>query len=107
MRRLVIRIEEDDTGRWRGAVPQLPGVRAEGQTRHEAVALTQARVLRLFAERLEQGEQVPEVTGQFVVEDADEAGSLGQTGAALAGVTLEAEDFSDWEEPDGADAGPR
>ena len=55
-----IEIEREDDGRWIAEIPTLPGVLTYGQTRTDAVTKVQALALRVLAERLEQGEAVPE-----------------------------------------------
>jgi predicted RNase H-like HicB family nuclease len=57
---LQIELEQEADGRWIAEVPALPGVLTYGQTRTDAVAKVQALALRVLAERLEQGEAVPE-----------------------------------------------
>jgi len=58
--RLQIELEREDDGRWIAEVPQLPGVMVYGPDRATAVAKVQALALRVIAERLEHGEEVPE-----------------------------------------------
>ena len=58
--RLQIELEREDDGRWIAEVPELPGVMVYGSDRATAVAKVQALALRVIAERLEHGEQVPE-----------------------------------------------
>ena len=57
--RLQIEIEREDDGRWIAEVPELPGVMVYGPGRATAVAKVQALALRVIAERLEHGEEVP------------------------------------------------
>jgi predicted RNase H-like HicB family nuclease len=57
---LQIELEQEVDGRWIAEVSTLPGVLTYGQTRTDAVAKVQALALRVLAERLEQGEAVPE-----------------------------------------------
>jgi predicted RNase H-like HicB family nuclease len=57
---LHIEIEQEADGRWLAEVSDVPGVMAYGVTRPDAVAKVQALALRVLAERLEQGEAVPE-----------------------------------------------
>ena len=54
-------------GRWFGVVDELPGVMAYGATRDEAVTATRALALRVLAERIEQGEELPESLADFMV----------------------------------------
>ena len=56
-----IELETEADGRWIAEVPALPGVLTYGMTRTDAVAKVQALALRVLAERLEQGEAVPEL----------------------------------------------
>ena len=58
---LQIELEQEADGRWIAEVPTLPGVLTYGVTRTDAVAKVQALALRALAERLEQGEAVPEL----------------------------------------------
>jgi predicted RNase H-like HicB family nuclease len=58
---LQIELEQESDGRWIAEVPALPGVLTYGVTRTDAVAKIQALALRVLAERLEQGEAVPEL----------------------------------------------
>jgi predicted RNase H-like HicB family nuclease len=64
---LTIQTEREDDGRWLAEVPALPGVMVYGQTREEAVSRVQALALRVLADRLENGEPVPETAGLFSV----------------------------------------
>ncbi len=54
-----VEIEREDDGRWIGEVPALPGVVAYGAMAEEARARAQALALRVIADRLEHGEDVP------------------------------------------------
>jgi predicted RNase H-like HicB family nuclease len=59
--KLIIETDREDDGRWIAEVPALPGTMAYGQSRDEAIARVQALALRVLADRLEHGEDVPEV----------------------------------------------
>lgn len=65
--RLSIEIEREEDGRWIAEVPSLPGALAYGVTRDEAVAKVEALALRIVADRLENGEAVPELSDVFTV----------------------------------------
>jgi predicted RNase H-like HicB family nuclease len=65
--RLSIDVEREDDGRWLAEVPELAGVMVYGQTREEAIARAKALALRVLADRLEHGEEVPEVIEDFSV----------------------------------------
>ena len=62
-----IEIEREADGRWIAEVPDLPGVLSYGNTRQEAVAKAKALALRVLADRLEHGEEIPELGGIFAV----------------------------------------
>ena len=64
---LTIEIEQEEDGRWIAEVPELPGVLTYGQTRQEAIDRAQALSLRVCADRLEQGEPIPQIGGVFAV----------------------------------------
>jgi predicted RNase H-like HicB family nuclease len=65
--RLTIEVEREEDGRWIAEVSELPGVLTYGTTRPEAVTRAQALALRVLADRLEQGDPVPEMTDLFSV----------------------------------------
>lgn len=54
-----IELDQEIDGRWLGEAPDLPGVLAYGATREEAIAATRALALRVLADRLEHGEELP------------------------------------------------
>jgi predicted RNase H-like HicB family nuclease len=56
-----VELEQEDDGRWIAEVPELPGVMAYGQSPSEAQAKVQALALRVLADRLEHGEEGPEL----------------------------------------------
>lgn len=62
-----IEIEREEDGRWIAEVPDLPGVMAYGQSEKEAVSKVKALALRVLADRLEHGEEIPELRGVFAV----------------------------------------
>ena len=64
--KLTIEIDREDDGRWIGEVMELPGVLTYGQTREEAISRVQALALRVLADRIEHGEEVPEVVQDFL-----------------------------------------
>jgi predicted RNase H-like HicB family nuclease len=57
---LKIELEREQDGRWICEVPALPGVLAYGDTEDEARAHATALALRVIADRIENGEPVPE-----------------------------------------------
>jgi predicted RNase H-like HicB family nuclease len=62
-----VEVEQEVDGRWIAEVPELPGVMAYGQTRDEAVRRAQALSLRVLAERLENGEPLPQMATVFSI----------------------------------------
>ena len=62
-----IEIEREEGGRWLTEIADLPGVMAYGQTQAEAVAKVKALALRVMADRLEHGEEIPELVDVFSV----------------------------------------
>lgn len=51
--------EQEVDGRWIAEVVELPGALAYGQTSGAAIARVKALALRVVAERLEHGEELP------------------------------------------------
>jgi predicted RNase H-like HicB family nuclease len=62
-----IEVEREDDGRWIAEIPELPGVMAYGNKRNEAISKAQVLALRVLADRLEHGEQIPELDDVFAV----------------------------------------
>lgn len=54
-----VEVEREDDGRWIAEVPDLPGAMTYGASQAEAVARVEALALRVLADRLEHGEDVP------------------------------------------------
>jgi len=57
--RFTIECEQEEDGRWIAEVIELPGVLAYGRTREEAMFKVQALGLRVVADRIEHGEEIP------------------------------------------------
>jgi len=64
-----VEIEREDDGRWIGEIADLPGVLAYGASRDEAVAKAKALAFRVLADRLEHGEDIPEIHGVFAISE--------------------------------------
>ena len=64
---MIIEIDREEDGRWIAEVPDLPGVIAYGRSQAEAMALVQALALRELADRLEHGEEIPELRKVFTI----------------------------------------
>jgi predicted RNase H-like HicB family nuclease len=62
-------VERETDGRWIGEVTELPGVLVYGATRDEAVSKAKALAFRVLADRLEHGEEIPEIHGVFAVQE--------------------------------------
>ncbi|QTA92734.1 type II toxin-antitoxin system HicB family antitoxin [Desulfonema magnum] len=63
----IIEIEKEDDGRWICEIPEIPGAMAYGRTRNEAISKTQSLALRILADRIEHGENVPGIETFFSV----------------------------------------
>lgn len=64
---LTLEVEQEDDGRWIAEVPDLPGVLAYGASREQAIANAEALAFRVLAERLENGEPIPQIPMLFAV----------------------------------------
>lgn len=62
---MTIEAEREDDGRWLAEVMELPGALAYGPSREEAVAHAKALALRVIADRLDHGEDVPDIAPLF------------------------------------------
>lgn len=62
-----IEVDREDDGRWIAEVPDLPGVMAYGDSRNEAISKAEVLALRVLADRLEHGEEIPELKEVFAV----------------------------------------
>ena len=62
-----VETEIEDDGRWIAEVPALSGAMAYGSSRAEAISKVEALVLRILADRVENGEDAPELDSVFTV----------------------------------------
>jgi predicted RNase H-like HicB family nuclease len=62
-----IEIDIEMDGRWIAEIEELPGVMAYGETREEAIHKVEALALRVMADKLEHGEDIPELSEMFAV----------------------------------------
>jgi len=62
-----IEIERENDGRWIAEIPELPGVMAYGDSREEAISKAEALALRVLADKLEHGEEIPELREVFAI----------------------------------------
>jgi predicted RNase H-like HicB family nuclease len=62
-----IELEQEEDGRWIAEVPDISGAMIYGQTRDEAISRVKALALRVLADRLEHGENIPELRQVFEI----------------------------------------
>jgi predicted RNase H-like HicB family nuclease len=62
-----IELEKEEDGRWIAEIPELPGVMVYGLSREEAICKIEALALRVIADRLEHGENIPELGQMFAI----------------------------------------
>jgi len=62
-----VETEQEADGRWIAEVSDLSGVMVYGATREGAVRKAQALSLRVLAERLDDGEEIPDVAFVFSI----------------------------------------
>jgi predicted RNase H-like HicB family nuclease len=67
MTQFSIELEREEDGRWMAEITALPGALCYGATREEAARKVEALALRILADRVESGEDVPEVADAFLV----------------------------------------
>lgn len=64
---MTIELEREEDGRWIAEVPDLPGVMTYGKSREDAITKVEALALRVMADRLENGEEIPELHQVFAI----------------------------------------
>jgi predicted RNase H-like HicB family nuclease len=57
-----VETEQETDGRWIAEIPELPSVMVYGATREQAVAKAEALALRVLADRLDNGELLPQLS---------------------------------------------
>ncbi len=67
MAKMIIDLEQESDGRWIAEIGSLPGALVYGASREEAARKVEALALRILAERLENGEEVPALDETFAV----------------------------------------
>jgi predicted RNase H-like HicB family nuclease len=67
---LAIELEQEDDGRWIAEIDVLNGVLVYGETREEAVTKVKTLALRVIADRLENGESLPQQVESLIFEAA-------------------------------------
>jgi len=58
---MTMEVEREEDGRWIAEVTELSGVMTYGGTKEEAVRKAKALALRVLADRLDHGEQIPDL----------------------------------------------
>jgi len=66
MTEFTVEFDRETDGRWIAEIPALPGALCYGASMEEASRKVEALALRILADRLENGEDVPELAGAFV-----------------------------------------
>ncbi len=67
LRRIKIEIAQEEGGRWIAEVPELPSAMVYGSNREEAITKVKSLVLRVIADRLDHGKQIPDLDQLFDV----------------------------------------
>lgn len=62
-----VEVEQEQDGRWIAEIASIPGAMSYGATKAEAVARVEALVLRILADKVEHGEEAPELARVFSV----------------------------------------
>ncbi len=65
-----LELEREEDGRWIAEIPTLSGALCYGATREEAIRRVETLALRILADRVEAGDDVPEVEAAFVAQPA-------------------------------------
>ena len=66
MTQFTVELDCETDGRWIAEIPALPGALSYGATKEEASRKVEALALRILADRLENGDEVPELAGAFL-----------------------------------------
>ena len=64
---MLVEIEREADGRWIAEIAELPGALVYGNSREEAIARVKALALRVMADRLDHGEEIPELREVFAL----------------------------------------
>jgi predicted RNase H-like HicB family nuclease len=67
---LAIDLEQEDDGRWIAEIDELDGVLVYGETREDAIKKVKTLALRVVADRLENGESLPQQVESLIFEAA-------------------------------------
>lgn len=67
---LAIELEQEDDGRWIAEIDELDGVLVYGDTKEEAIKNVKTLALRVIADRLENGESLPQQVESLIFQAA-------------------------------------
>lgn len=67
---LPIELEQEEDGRWIAEIDELDGVLVYGETKDEAIKNVKTLALRVIADRLENGESLPQQVESLVFQAA-------------------------------------
>lgn len=67
---LAIELEQETDGRWIAEINELNGVLVYGETREDAIRKVKTLALRVVADRLENGESLPQQVESLIFESA-------------------------------------
>ena len=67
---LPIELEQEDDGRWIAEIDELDGVLVYGDTKEDAIRNVKTLALRVIADRLENGESLPQQIESLVFQAA-------------------------------------
>jgi predicted RNase H-like HicB family nuclease len=67
---LAIELEQEDDGRWIAEINELDGVLVYGNTKDEAIRNVKTLALRVVADRLENGESLPQQVESLIFQAA-------------------------------------
>jgi len=70
MSQFTIEFDRETDGRWIAEISALPGALSYGVTKDEASRKVEAIALRILADRIESGGDVPELAGAFILSPA-------------------------------------
>ena len=67
---LAIELEQEDDGRWIAEIDELDGVLVYGATKEEAIRNVKTLALRVVADRLENGDSLPQQVESLIFQAA-------------------------------------
>jgi predicted RNase H-like HicB family nuclease len=67
---LAIELEQEEDGRWIAEIDELDGVLVYGDTKEEAIKNVKTLALRVIADRLENGESLPQQVESLIFQAA-------------------------------------